>query len=312
MTTQTHRSAVRGSSIALLAASAAPFGFSHRPRFVFEAEGLGSGETTGESENKDPTGIAASQAAAAAAAEADAKKDEGKDDKTKPTDEEARLLREVMKNKDDLKNTKTALEAAQANLARFEGIDPDAVRALLKEKEDAQTAELEAKGEWSRIKENMVSAHKTELQAKDATIAELEQKVTAANREIDELTLGHQFTGSEFIKSKMSVGPQSVRALFGQHFERKDGTIVAYDKPAGASDRTPLTDASGNTLGFDAAMQTLVDKHVERDHLLRSQVKQGSGGGADQRHDKPSNDKNEGLTGKNAMAAALARAAQRK
>ena len=55
-----------------------------------------------------------------------------------------------------------------------------------------------------------------------------------------------------------------------------DGQVVAFDKPRGAQNRTQLVDASGEALGFEAALKKIVDGDPDRDSIVRSKAKQGA------------------------------------
>lgn len=90
----------------------------------------------------DAAAIAAAAAAETARLAAEAAAAGG----AKPSDAEAKLIKEVMQKKDALAKTTTDLTAAQARLKEFDGIDPVAIRALLADKAKAETAALEAAG----------------------------------------------------------------------------------------------------------------------------------------------------------------------
>lgn len=214
---------------------------------------------------------------AAAAAAEKLKKEGGGDGGRRPTDEEAKLLKEVMQKKGALNDANAALAAAQEQLKKFEGIDPEAVRALLKEKTDAETAALEAKGEWTRLKERMATEHAAGTAALQAQIDALKADLGKRDGLINDLTIGTQFTSSQFITNELALTPAKARVIYGEHFELVDGKVVGYDKPRSASDRTPIVDASGNTLSFDEAFKKIVDADPEKDFLLKSKVKSGAG-----------------------------------
>lgn len=306
MNTKTELSRTSG-SVNFAASMQHPFGFAHRPRFAFENEGKGdvTGNEGGETP-PDPTGIAASQAAAAKAAQekADAEAAEAAK-KTGPTDAEAKLLKELMTQKDTVKQTKTALEQAQAQLKAFEGIDPVAVRTLIEENAAKETKTLEDKGEWDRVKGIMIASHADAIKIKDERIAELEATIAQNGSELNKLTIGHKFAASTFIDKELTIGVSHAEKLYGAHFERKDGKIIGYDKPASASDKTPLVGADGEPLDFDDALKSLVEKDSEADRLKRAKILPGAGGGGDKHVDKTKKDDN-GLKGKSAIAAALA------
>lgn len=282
------------------------------PRIMFAPENEGG---TGTSDD------AAAQAAAKAAEEAAAKaaadkaaadlaaaeeaarknKDDNKDDKSK---EAAELLREVMEKKQKLRDAEAAKEALQAELNKFQGIDLDEVRNLLKEKADREKKDAEERGEFDRVKQMMAEEHKKQVEALQAQLDELSNKTKSKDQVIDQLTIGNAFSGSQFISTELTLPPAKARALYGSHFEVVDGKVVAYDKPAGTADRTPLVDGNGNHLSFEAAFKKIVDNDPDRETLYRAKIAPGGGSKTSgEPKDKKAEDK--GLFGAKRIAAAL-------
>jgi hypothetical protein len=220
---------------------------------------------------------AADAEAAAAAAAAEKDKQGAGSGERKPTDEEAALLKEVMQKKGKLDEANKALTLAQEQLKKFEGIDPEAVRALLKEKVDAENAALEAKGEWSRLKERMAEEHGKEKKTLQEQIDALKSQLGARESVINELTVGTQFSQSQFISAELALTPAKARVIYGDHFELVDGKVVAYDKPKGAAERTMIVNGAGAAVSFDEALRKIVEADPEKDHLLKSKVKPGAG-----------------------------------
>jgi len=215
--------------------------------------------------------VIADEAAAAALAAA------GKD---KPTDAEAKLLKEVMEKKAALQAANEAKVALEAKLKAFDGLDATEIRALAEAKRVADEASLVAKGDWERLKTQMADTHGKE---KATLVTQLEAANTAKSAlvsQIAELTVGNAFGTSKFVTEALTLTPNKARVIYGGHFEFKDGVVTGFDKPAGASDRTPLVDASGNALAFDDAMTKIVEADSDRDQLLKSRSKSGSGGSA--------------------------------
>lgn len=204
----------------------------------------------------------------------------GEGGKPKLSDNEAQLLKDMMKHKETAKSEKAAREALEAKLKEFEGIDPTAVRELLAKQQKAQEEELEKKGQWDALKQNMAKQHKEEREKLEARIAELEGTVKTRDNTIDELTIGSQFSNSKFLKEETTLASATkARALYGNHFELVDGVLTAFDKPKGAQNRAPLVDASGNALEFDAAMRKIIESDPDKDALLRTAAKPGAGSG---------------------------------
>lgn len=211
-----------------------------------------------------------------------------KDKGGKPSDAEAALLKEVMEKKAALQRAKEkadALERTKAELEgklkQFDGVDLDEVKTLIQERKDRELAELEKKGEWNRLKAQMLEAHNEELNRiraeSEAKIKELEEVTGKSTKQIHELTIGRSFSESTFIREDLTLTPSKARVIYGSHFELQDGKIVAYDKPAGDANRTMLIDGDGEPLDFNKAIAKLVEADPDRDNLLRSKIKAGSG-----------------------------------
>jgi hypothetical protein len=204
-------------------------------------------------------------AASAAAAEAQAKKDKG----SSLTDTEARLLKENMEKKE-------ALKKAQESLKAWEGLDANEVRKMLEERKQAELEAAARKGEFDKIREQMKADREAALKQKDAEIGTRDASIASLQQQIADLTVGNAFTGSQFVKEDLALTPTKARALYGSHFEFKDGKLVSYDKPTGAKDRAPLVDGNGEPLSFDAAFKKIIDADPEKDSVLRSKVAPGA------------------------------------
>lgn len=192
------------------------------------------------------------------------------------SDEVAKLVKENMKKKGEL-------EAAQNALKAWEGLNPDDVRKLVaaqaeaeeKRKADEEAAAL-ARGEFDRVKQSMADAHAAAIEAERTKAAEKDGALAAAHKVIEELTVGASFLNSKFITDNLVLPPTVARKEFGDHFETVNGVTVAYDKPKGSADRTPLVDAQGKNLAFEAAIEKLVNTHPEKDRLLKGKLAPGA------------------------------------
>ncbi|MCL2874768.1 MAG: hypothetical protein FWF12_00440 [Betaproteobacteria bacterium] len=204
----------------------------------------------------------------------DGGKPDDKGGKKGPTDEEARLLKENMKRKEELRKTQEELTTLKDSI---KDLDLDAVRKLLAEQKTAEEKALEAKGDYDRLKQRMAEEHGKEVTTMKAKIAELEGSVGKANGIINDLTVGTQFGQSQFVASELTLTPTKARVIYGDHFDIEDGKVVGYDKPRGAASRTALVDQYGNAVGFDAALRKIVEADPEKDRMLKSKVKPGAG-----------------------------------
>lgn len=203
----------------------------------------------------------------------------------KPTDREAELLREVMDKKGKITSLADEVNALKANLTKFDGIDLDQVQALLTEKTDRERRELEKRGEFDRVKEQMVAEHGTVVESLktsyEGKVGELSTELSKATSLITELTIGRSFGDSPYVRDTLTLTPSKARVVYGSHFELQDGKVVAFDKPAGASERTVLVDGSGQPLAFDQAIEKIVKADPDHEHLVRFKGKPGAGSKSD-------------------------------
>lgn len=246
-----------------------PHGFAGIPmlsrnRIVFEAEGAGDGGAGSEETTPTNTPEPASNTPPA----------------QKPSDESAKLLKEVMKHKDEAK-------ALKDQLKRFEGIDPEAVRTILAERETAereraQAAEraeeerLKAAGDYEALRRKMADEHTKAIKERDEREAELAKKITGLQSTIGDLTVGRGFSDSQFVRDSLVLTPSKARVVYGSHFDVVDGKVVGYDKPKGAPDRAPLVRADGSHLSFEDALKAIVESDPEKEQILRSTTKAGT------------------------------------
>jgi hypothetical protein len=247
----------------------------------------------------------------------ESKSNEGKDDdkeksKAKETsDEEARLLKEVMLRKEREKKAKEEAAKLNEQLKRFEGIDPDQVRELLEERRKAEEKKLEEKGAFEAIKKQMRDEHEAALQRERLEKENLLNEIKKRDAEHAQIAVKSAFSGSSFIPSELTLSPRKVEALFGSHFEYVDGEIVGYDRPVTDSNKVPLIDGSGSYLNFDDALKRLVSADPEKDSYTKSKVKSGAGSSSDKNIDRSRNNSRE-LTAAEKIARGLAERAKSK
>ncbi|ENK7574322.1 hypothetical protein SLL44_003786, partial [Acinetobacter baumannii] len=194
--------------------------------------------------------------------------------KNKLTDKEAELIKEVMKRKD---REKKLLQEFDEFKRQFADIDPELARKAIAAQKEKETRELEEKGEYERVKQSMAQQHQAEVNRLQQQIKDLQQQLGSKDSQINELTIGSNFSRSAYIAEELTLTPNKARALYGAHFEIENGEVIGYDKPRGAANRTALVDSYGNPLSFDKAMQKIIEADPERDTLIRSKVNPGAG-----------------------------------
>lgn len=205
----------------------------------------------------------------------DKKVDEQKKDG--PTDAEATLLKDVMRHKTAAKAAKDEADAANAELAKFSGVDVARYRELVAAADEADRKEAEKRGEYDRIINSMREQSDARLAEKDVETSTVRKELEAAQKRIDELTLGSSFGNSKFIAEETVLTPAKARKLYDDHFDIENGEIVAYDKPRGAAKRTPLVDERGDGLSFEAAIERIVKSDPDYERFGKSKLKSGAG-----------------------------------
>ena len=273
-------------------------------------DGGGADDAAKAAADKAAADKTASDKAAADKAAADKAAAEKDGDKSKLSDDAAKLLKENMDKKAALAKAEEEKAALAKQLKEFEGIDPAAVRKLLADQAAAEKKALEDKGDFDRVKKMMAEEHKKELDKLQAERDAANTEKSGLAKTINELTVGQAFLSSEFIKENLVLTPAKTRVIYGAHFEIENGQVIGYDKPAGADARTKLVDASGSPFNFEAALEHLIEKDPERDQMKKSKLAAGGGG-------KPSvagktAETVTGLTGAARMKAALEAAAAAK
>lgn len=279
--------------------SAAPFmggydgGFSlttpmhMRNRMVF-APDTGEGNGTGE-EGKDESGLdrmrkALSEEEKAKAAHEETKKleEQNKDKETKQSPEEAKHLKEVMK-------WKTRARELEEKMKEFEGLDAAEIRNLIEKSREAERKQLEAQqaleeqkareaGDFDKLKANMAKEHAKQMKALEEQLKERDSEKDMLNKRINDLTIGSAFTNSSFVRNNLTLPPSKARIIYGSYFDLDEqGRVVGYDKPKGAPDRQPIIDGSGEPVGFEEAFKKIVEADPDKDDILRSTVRAGTG-----------------------------------
>lgn len=249
-----------------------------------EGEGGGSGDSGDDSSAGDDGDDGDTGDSGSGDGDGDSKSGEagsGDDDKVAKAELD-KVLKESIKRKQKIRDLEAKIKQAEEAAKRFEGIDPDEIKNLFEERRKAEEQNLEKKGEWDRLKNRLIDEHKSERSKLQEQLDKLASELNKSRSTIETLTIGSSFDSSNFIKEELTLGPRKARVVYGQHFDiGEDGQIVGYDKPRGSSERTPLVDANGDNLSFDAALKKLVESDPDKDLLLKSKRKAGAGSGSE-------------------------------
>jgi len=86
---------------------------------------------------------------------------------------------------------RTRAKDADEKLAKYDGVDPEKYRELETTAKAAEQAKLEGKGEWEKLKENMVQSHQVDLKKKDDEITALKGEKQKLELEIGKTIRKH-------------------------------------------------------------------------------------------------------------------------
>lgn len=208
--------------------------------------------------------------------DSDESADSDDDEQKRISDREAQLLKESMSRKKKLKDAEAKLQELQSKLRNYEGLDPEEARTAVKSVKESKLKEAEKRGEFDKVKKQMLEDHQKTVDKLNASIEELRQESLKKENIIHDLTIGNSFNQSDFIAKELVLTPTKARVVYKDHFEVQDGNVVAYDKPKSASDRAPLVDGNGDPLRFDEALRKIVESDPDKDALVRSKMKSGA------------------------------------
>jgi len=203
----------------------------------------------------------------------DGNKETKTEEKSKVSDAEAKLLKELMKHKEAAKKAAAEKKALEE---KYAGLDVDEIKALLAKREEDETNALEKKGEYDRLLAKQREAADAKIKEALEKAEKAEQDKATLLKQIEALTTGNAFSNSKFVTEKLTLTPAKAKALYGSHFDFVDGKMVAYDKPRGEADRTPIVDATGETVSFEAAIEAIINEDPDKDYLIKADIKPGA------------------------------------
>lgn len=200
--------------------------------------------------------------------------DDNKPSKSGLSDEAAKLLRDVMKHKDRAKQYEDELKVLKSALG---DLKPEDVTTLVQQQKEQERLQLEKRGEYDRILEQVRQEQTREKTSLSEQINALREQLNERDAKIEEMTIGRSFSESAFIREKSRIPASIARKEFGTHVDLLDGQIVVFDKPRGAAERTPIVDANGGYKSFEEAIAHLYTSHPDSKDLIKAQGKPGSG-----------------------------------
>jgi len=117
---------------------------------------------------------------------------------------------------------RTKTREMEERLAKFDGIDPEQIQALLKKAEEDEKKGLEEKGDFAKLREQLIEAHKTELSKKDAAAAELTAKIASLEGELNRTILGYEVATAAAVAKAINPRLVEMVALNNMKVETTD------------------------------------------------------------------------------------------
>jgi hypothetical protein len=175
----------------------------------------------------------------------------------------------------EAKSHRTAKEAAEAELAKFKGsdgklIDPTAAIKAIETVANIDAKKLIDAGEVETVKAQIRKELTDQLNEKDQAIASL-------TTEKKSLLTDRVFDSSEFVRNRVAVPADMFRDSFGKYVKiADDGTQEFYDRDG---NRLMSKANPGDYAKGDEAFELLVERHPQKDTILKAPDAGGTGGG---------------------------------
>lgn len=180
----------------------------------------------------------------------------------------------------EAKGNRERAEAAEAKFRLFDGLDAEAARKALDTVKNIDDKKLVDAGKVEEVRAAAIKTYEDRLKAAETAHANaLQSEKDRAGKleaQLHAELIGGNFARSKYLAEKVAIPVEFVQATFGKHFRVEDGKIAAYDA---AGNRLFSRERPGDpNVGFDEALETLVDGHPLKANILKGSG--ASGGGA--------------------------------
>jgi hypothetical protein len=95
--------------------------------------------------------------------------------------------------------------------------------------------------------------------------------------QLNNVRVENAFNNSKFITDETILTGAQAQRLFGDYVDVVDGQAVVYDAPRGDEKRAKVMDSKGNALPFNDAIAKVINADPDKDSLLKSKTKPGTG-----------------------------------
>lgn len=203
------------------------------------------------------------------------------DGKEIPFDAEGTVSRIARLNA-EAANHRKHKEEAEAKLSMFSGIDdPTAALKALETVRNIDDKQLVEAGKVEEVRAAAIRTMEERLAAAEkshsAVLGDRESLIATLRGQLDSTIIGGAFQSSQFIKDKLAIPADFAEAKFRNHFVIEDGKLAAYfdDK---RQERIYSRQRAGDpNVGFDEALEQLVERYPQKDSILRGTNASGSG-----------------------------------
>ena len=178
-------------------------------------------------------------------------------------------------------NRRHEVKELKEKLEKYTGIeDPDAAIKAMETVKNYEDKKLVDAGEVETVKKNAIET--VEKKYQDLIEQKYKPMIGQAEKlekQLHEEKIGGLFSRSEFIKEKLTVPVDMVRATYGDHFKIEEGNIVM--RSASGNEIYSKTNP-GEKATFDEALEIIIENSNHADHIMKGSNKSGSGAGGNQ------------------------------
>lgn len=146
-------------------------------------------------------------------------------------------------------------------------IDPDTAKSAIKTVGDIDASKLIDAGKLDEVKNQIKTEYENKLNEVTNNLKDYQSKYE--NKLVDDVF------NSDFMEN-VAMPRDFFSAAMRNHFKVEDGKVVAYDK---AGNRVMSDKNVGEYADPVEALKIIVDKHPQKDTILKADVAGGSGGG---------------------------------
>jgi len=165
------------------------------------------------------------------------------------------------------RNFRERLQAAETNLKKFEGLDPEAARAAVDKLAGVDLDKMVESGKLEEVRQSITQQFQGRLTDAEKRAQELQSR-------LDDQIRSTAFSQSEFVRDRVAIPPTLFQKEFGDRFKVEDGKLVPYD-----SDGNVLYSSKNmaSVASFDEALSMMVDSYQYKDSILKPMGHEGSG-----------------------------------